>query len=232
MKSLNKSLLLVALTTCLFAVSAAPAAANTIYYALTEDHCSLPDGCGGDGHLFGAVQLEDITGGVALTVFLADGSKFVETGFPNGEPTSASIAFNLIGDHALTYTSSQSQLALLSGDAGSLKFSGLGTFEYALDCLICGHGGGEGAFGPLSINLFGLGLDVNDFAELSSNGHPSAYFAVDIFSGISGTSGVVGSTGTFVTVNPLTVPDGGPTMALLGSAMLGLGLLQRKLGQG
>ena len=87
----------------------------------------------------------------------------------------------------------------------------------------------------MTVNLFGTGLDVSDFAEKSLSGDPNVYFAVDILSGVTGNTGWVGAPNQFLTVNPLTptpVPDGGSTMMLLGSAVLGLGMLRRRFGKG
>lgn len=87
----KKSTLLAALTAAgLFAIAERPVAANTVYYALTSDHCT--NGCGGNGHLFGVITLTDIAGGngVRFTLELADGSLLVDTGFPPGALTPAS----------------------------------------------------------------------------------------------------------------------------------------------
>lgn len=157
-------------------------------------------------------------------------------------PPDASIAFNLdlnpapLVDQNATLTEgapASTSLSLFNTSAASLGFNGFGTFEYALTCKQCGTGGGGGVAGPFTIDILAAGLTTDDFAQKSVGGDVQAYFAVDILSGVTGYTGLVDASGPSTPDNPFdSVPDGGTTVALLGSALLGIGMMRRRFGKG
>ena len=190
--------------------------AGTISYSLTSDHCTGTCGTGP----FGTVTLDDFnsTGDVQVTVTL-NGNGFVETGFDG------SFGFNLIGDPTISVTppSGWSLLSTTAGDPNAhppqYSFDGFGQFNYVLVCDSC-NGGSNPYYGTLTFDVIAAGLNIGSFAELSSipPGDTQAYFVADII-GTNGNTGPVGATG---------VPDGGSTVTLLGSVLLGIGMLRRR----
>lgn len=204
----------------LLTVGAPRASADTLTYQLTSDHCT--NSCGPAGTVFGTITLTDVSSGVVqVTISLNDGSQLIDVGGSKG--LGAAIGWNLIGNPTITLTSiSNTNFSLESQNAGAIHVDGFGTFEYGLQCLIC-----TGASNPqgstLSFTLSdGSGFSTASFNELSTGGSPSAFFAVDIISGINGNTGPVDASG-----QP-TVPDGGMTLMLLGGALVGLETVRRK----
>jgi hypothetical protein len=197
--------------------------AATITYDLQSDHCT---GLCGPQASFGTILLTDVTGGVQITVTLLNGNRFTETGFDG------TIGFNLIGNPTITESPDTVGWRLNGDPAGSpitpvsaqslTNWDGFGTFEYGIICDACA--GSATVAGPLTFTVLGTGLDITDFAELSTGkGGTAAFFAVDILSGTTGKTGLVDATST--------VPDGGATVTLLGSVLLGLGMLRRRFGK-
>jgi len=201
--------------------SSQAAYATTIQYDLTSDHCTGT--CGPAGTLFGTITLTDIAGGVQLRVDLAAGFVFIKTGSED-----VAVGFNLTNNASITEGTgalANSDWDLKSGTAGSLHLDGFGNFEYGLRCLVCGPGASSPAGSPMIFNIIGA-VNVANFVELTTGGasdHP--YFAVDVYSSITGKTGWVDAS------EPgHSVPDGGSTAMLLGSAMVGLSVLRRKFG--
>ncbi len=176
-------------------------------YSLTIDHCS--GGCGTAP--FGTINVtQDGMNTVLVDVSLTS-SEFVNTGFPG------SFAFDLLGNPTISVTNLTSGWSLLSTSAGSLHFDGFGNLDYALLCAICGNGGSNPFPGPISFDVTAPGLTAASFADPSTGGSPSVYFAADII-GSTGNTGPVGAMPSGTSVSE-PAPLGLMTLALA-SAML------------
>ena len=114
--------------------------------------------------------------------------------------------------------------------AGTYKADGDGYFDVAFSFAVGGRaneGFGSGETATFTITSTVGGLDASDFDLTSATGGANGVWLaaahVQNTTGAgAGGSGWIGAT---------TVPDGGSTIALLGSAMLGAGLLRRRLGK-
>src|SRR5262245_60073011 len=78
MKGLIRAGLVLGLVAVAFTFAVPPAEAAMVTIAITSDHCS--GGCGPQNGGFGTVVLQDVAGGVQVTVNLINGNKFVLTG--------------------------------------------------------------------------------------------------------------------------------------------------------
>lgn len=108
-------------------------------------------------------------------------------------------------------------------NAGVLHVDGTGDFEYGLD--VVPNGGTPTAAGSfLSFMISGLGLDLADLNELSTGANGGQIMAADIFSGTTGNTGAVDIT-PFLVINPLVEVLEPSSLALLGSCLIGLGLI-------
>ncbi|MGH9438398.1 MAG: hypothetical protein ACRD22_10995 [Terriglobia bacterium] len=188
----------------------------SVEYTLTADACS--SGCGTPP--YGTIDLiQNGANTVQLTVALASGYKFVDTGGHSG------LAFNLIGNPTISATIPTGWSLNNSGVAGSIGNNAFGDFEYAFDCGACGPGASHSEPGPFTFDITASGLTPASFAELSTGGSLSAYFAVDVIApGPNGNTGSVGANGPGV---PSPVPEPADAV-LLGTLMLGCGFLARR----
>jgi hypothetical protein len=145
---------------------------------------------------------------------------FINTGGPH-TPFAFNLAGSLTGVSASfinpaggTYTSGTFSLNLSGGDN-----TPFGTFGVAIDST-AGNGSGNGYFGDLEFKLSRTGgLSVSDFVANSDSG---SYFSADLSNG--------SNTGAQAWKTPdRSVPDGGMTVLMLGSALAGLGAIARRL---
>ena len=203
------------LTAAAILCSAGATQAATITYTITSDHCT--GGCLTNQTNGGTITVTD-TGAntVQVDVELANLNKFVNTGLDG------TVDFNLAGNPTITYSGLPANWDVLNSatntaPAGSLHFDGLGDFEYGVEW-VGGVGGGGADGSSLIFTITGTGLSS---ASFESNG--TAFFGIDIISGTTGNTGAVDAgPGT------VTVPDGGSTLTLLGSVLLGVGMLRRR----
>jgi len=211
----------------------APAAIVTVSGLFTSDHCTGTGGCltgqtnGGTVSVTGSNTpvAANTVGSITFNILLSNNNTFVGTGLD------ASFGFNLAGNPTITYSNLQqtaggTDFVLPLGntqDAGVLHVDGTGDFEYGLD--VVPNGGTPTAAGSfLSFMISGLGLDLADLNELSTGANGGQIMAADIFSGTTGNTGAVDIT-PFLVINPLVEVLEPSSLALLGSCLIGLGLI-------
>jgi hypothetical protein len=189
------------------AATAIPASANVITYSLTSDFCTGTCGTGP----FGTVTATDIGAGeVQVTVTLNNpatlsnpsGETFAKTG-AGGKDT---LLFDLSGTPTLTdFTSASTNnqpIVLASTTAGSISgTSGMGTWQYAIDCPTCGNGTSPPPLlSPITFDISATGLSTANFVQNDAG----LFFAADII-GVNGNTGVVGAPN----VDPVPGPTAG-----------------------
>jgi PEP-CTERM motif-containing protein len=155
---------------------ATPASATTIDYFLTVDGCS--SGCGASN--YGTVQISDIAGGVSVSVTLAPGIEFVNTGALDGE----AFVFSLTGHPDITITNLTTADFSVGDSTGSsppdISAGGtFGSFDYGITCSGCGTGGSDPKAGPISFDISGVTTSM--FTDGLKNGTETGiFFVVDI----------------------------------------------------
>jgi hypothetical protein len=190
------------------------ASADTIpseTFLLTSDHCT--GGClTGQTNGGNVVVNQNADGTLTFIVTLANGNEFVNTGFQ------ASFGFNLTGVASITYTSVIPASFTAPGGnpqaTGSLHMDGTGDFDFGLEA--APGGGSNPTPGPLTFTIKNTGGAALTLAELSTNG-AQQFFGVDIISGTTTNTGGIDAS------SPVSTPDGGSTVVLLGLSLLGLG---------
>jgi hypothetical protein len=204
---------------CTLTIGASRAAAETITYSITSDHCSGSGGClnGGSGGTISVTS--NIDGSLTFTVNLAPGMEFHNGG------QDVDLGFELSGVNEVKYSGLNADWQIpttaLAGDGGelaqlssgnpTLHADGTGFFDYGIQLIK-----GVDLFNsPFSFTISGVGGGLT-LANLVEN--PSyQFFAMDVLGN--------GNTG-FVDASVLTsdTPDGGATAVLLGLGLLGLAL--------
>jgi hypothetical protein len=194
-------------------IASQTANAAVVTFNLTSDHCT--GGCLTGQSSGGTITITDVAGGVSVDVTLANGNKFVSTGFQTD------FGFNLTGTPVITYSLVTSGFAPTGGSpqsAGSLMMDGTGTFQYGVDCTACGNGGSNPQAGPLDFTITATGLTTNSFVQ---NG-AGQFFAVDMLSGTTGKTGAVDASAK-------NVPTPEPNVLFgLGLGLVSLGLAGRR----
>jgi hypothetical protein len=205
----------------LLGVSSASAVTSETFN-FTSDHCT--GGCLTGQTSGGTVTVTDLGGGVLnFSISLANGNQFVNTGFD------ASFGFNTTGVTSVTYSAIVPAGTTAPGffipppgtnpqAQGSLHMDGLGFFTFGLEG--AGTGGSQPDGSSLTFTVTGAGLTL---ASLTPNDQ-GQIFGADIISGTTGlTGGIDASRPTQNVAEPATI-------ALLGTALVGLALLGRRAG--
>jgi len=211
----------------LLALAAVPAKADVYYF--TSDHCT--GGCLDGLANMGTISVTDTgtAGTVAVSVNLASGFGFVETG-AGSVPASgidASFFFRLIGNPQIIYSGITAGWGIpnviptLKQNAGAYAGGALAReFEYALTCTICGNGASNPFFGALNFNVSAAGLTAASFNDPGSSG---SQFAADVIS-------TTGNTG-LIDASLARVPEPGSLLLILlntGLALCGASIIRRK----
>jgi len=204
--------------------------ANTQTFNFTSDHCN--GGCLTGQTSGGTVTVTDAgTGVVDVTVSLANGNQFVNTGFD------ASFGFNLSGISSITYSAivplgnatntvvpgffPTGTGGTLTQATGALHMDGTGTFQFGLEA---GGNPSTPDGSVLSFVITGTGLSTASFTANSPQGQ---LFAADILSGTTGLTG-----GIDVSAVPAPILGAGiPGLIAACGALLGLARRRRQQGQ-
>ena len=195
-------------------MAASSALADT--FTFTSDHCS--GGCGPQAGGFGTVTLTQVGANVNVNVSLLNGNFFVETGAGGG--------MNFLFDDAAITLGNITNIVSGTGQPmaaqmGPIMADGTGTWMWGIFCTNCGNGGAGKFAGPISFTVTNTTLAQMETGH-AVNGFGTELFVADILSGTTGNTGDVD-----VNTPPVTAPDGGTTLMLLGSALSGLGLARR-----
>lgn len=207
---MKKLLLTIATFVMAFGVSQSAHAA-TVTYNFTS--CHITGGCG-DATSYGTVTLtENGTGGVDFVVSLSGSEFFVATGAGDDQY----FKFNNTNTDTVTENSALIQYNI-SSPLGTFCGDGGGCFSYGIGP----QGGCAQGTCPLPVGTV-LTFTVNNatIADLTTLNNLGNIFVADV--NIAGNTGLID-----VSTPPVTVPDGGSTAMLLGSALLGLGALRRR----
>ena len=202
-----RKLLISSALTVLFAMGAAvflamsltPANAAIIEsFALTSDHCTGNCLTVGSPSAGTVTVTDNGTGTLHYAVTLNTGFGIINTGGQGG--IGASFGFNL-DKTPVTLTNlvtPGATFSLISTSAGSIHVDGFGDFAFGLNCNSCGSGASNPDFTTNAIafditaagGLFLTPPPTGD-VTVSAGGSPNAFFALDVFSTVTGNTGPV-----------------------------------------
>src|SRR5437773_1225147 len=195
--------------------------ASAISFDLTSDHCTPtaahPEGCGADGTVFGTVGLLQNGTTVDLTVHLNSPYAFAKTGAADDQ----AFKFNATGV-TLTDITVDVHIPALVAATGSFNGDGTGNFSFGIICPTCGGGGSSSFTNDILFHVANATIADLTTTPLPLNGNGN-YFVADVINTATGLTGPVDASNG--------VPDGGSTVTLLGSVLLGLAVLRRRFGK-
>jgi hypothetical protein len=171
---------------------------------------------------YGTVNLHQNGANVDVTVSLAAGEGFVNTG------AGAALTWDLAGEPVVTITNLDATKFTVSHDGTSTgNLDGTGSWFYEIDCTAaaCGSGGNHPYPGPLTFTIDNITTSDFTINNKTGNGY---IFATDICTQRGAESGCSGITGDVVASDapaPSPIPEPA-TRCILGTAVLGLGALK------
>jgi hypothetical protein len=175
---------------------------HAISYNLTSDHCT--GGCGTPP--FGTVELIQNGANVTVTVTLAAGYTYAQTGAADGQI----FKFNGVGV-ALGDITVGAHVPALAAATGALNGDGTGNFTFGINCPSCGNGP-TGFGGAITFTVANATI-----ADLTQPNNLNNLFVADVLAP-NGNTGPV----------DVSVPEPA-SILLLGCALTGLGAAVRRL---
>lgn len=218
----HKSLWVMALLGAGALLAVPHARADVLTFDLTT--CQVNGGCG-SSTLYGTVTVSSISSTeVSVDLTLASGDVFAFGGA--GQP----LLFNVLNDPSISVTNLTSNLSntFAFNNKSMTMADGTGKWDYFISCSSCGSGTSMSTTGPSGspVSLsFDVSLAGGITPESFSQSTKGFTFATDV--GIPNGSGGF-MTGDVATTTPVPLP---PSVVLLGSALLGLALMQRRAGE-
>lgn len=181
----------------------------------TFTSCHVSGGCTGTS--FGTVTLTQNGANVDVTVALAAGIQFIDTGAGDEQY----FKFNDTSSGTTTVTENSSAIQFnVSNPLGTFCGDGGGCYAYGI-----GPQGAPNGNTPIS-GPISFTINNTTIANLTTLNDLGQIFVADVIFTGSGNTGLVDVSG-----GGTSVPDGGSTAMLLGSALLGLGALRRRFGR-
>jgi hypothetical protein len=206
-------------------IAGIPTASQAASFTFVQDSDHCTGGCGITTGNFITVSDTAVAGTVDITAQLATGWKFISTGTGGGIETT--LAFS--SDFANLVLAVLTTGFGVHAPATSLQMDGLvfGTTPYGVNWLGGnGTGNGDGTFLEFTATFAGLTatsfVNALNFATAGS-GTSTSLWAADVFSGITGLTGVIDFGAGTVSQVPLP-----PAILLFGTALVGMGLLRRR----
>lgn len=202
-----KSSLITGLVLAVVAIS--PASASTITYSLDTSFCSST--CQTPA---GTITITDLSGGGVLVDEELAPNVFANTG------AGVSLAFDLSTTSGLMVTNLTTGFTVLG--AGNYAKTGTGAFNWAVDCTSCGSGTSAPQFSSVMFDL--SGVTTASFLTNSAGLNALSDIGVKQSNGTFNT-GNIGANGGSAQPPPAPEPA---TMVLMGSALVGIGVLRRR----
>jgi hypothetical protein len=189
----------------------AASSAQALVFNLTSDHCT--GGCGTPP--FGTVTVTaNGTGGVDITVDLADGYSFAKTGSADDQAFKFNGAGVALADITVDQTVSG---RTLEAQAGAFNGDGTGDFDFGINCIDCGPGGSDTFTDNIVFHVANATI-----ADLTQPNNLGNVFVADVLA-------PNGNTGPVDATTPNSTPDSGSTALLLGLGLFGLGFVRMPL---
>lgn len=203
---------------CLATVLALPMAAKAVSYDITVDHSS---GSGLGTAPYGTVKLTQNGTGVDFVVSLTSGYGFVLTGAADFMDFKFNATGVVVGD--ITVVQNVTGVTL-SAKTGSFTGDGTGSFAFGITGSPDQGNGGSGKITGIDLKFNVANSAIADFTTPNADGF---IFVADLISPDGKATGPAAVPGD----QTHSAPDGGSTMALLGTALVGLGLIRSKFGK-